>query len=327
MVTVGPPLPIQVREGINYGCEKSSCVLTNTGSMNGASDTSPVDGVILRWTIYHGAPYSFFRLRVLTRLGAGYIGSGRSASEFSVREGAVETFPTHLPIQAGQLIGLELENENSSVQVGYSPGSGPVFVEPAMADGVAGYPSPWGGESVVFPFNVEILPTPTIAGVSAGRGPSAGGNQVTITGENFAEVTGVSFGSTGANYTVDSESQITATVPAGSAASSVAVSVVTAAGRAEAPTGYDYEPLPAAASGPAPAPAPAPFTGCSVPKLQGRQLAAVRRVLVRDGCRLGQVRRRPHVTARSGRVKSQRPLPGATLPAGGRVEVTLGATR
>jgi hypothetical protein len=323
MVTVGPPLPIQVREGINYGCERSSCVLTNTGSMNGASDTSPVDGVILRWTIYHGAPYSFFRLRVLTRLGAGYIGAGRSASEFSVREGAIETFPTHLPIQAGQLIGLELENENSSVQAGYSPGSGPVFVEPAMADGVVGYPSPWGG-SVVFPFNVEILPTPTIAAIRAGRGPSAGGNQVTITGENFAEVNGVSFGSTGANYTVDSESQITATVPAGSAASSVAVSVATAAGRAEAATVYDYEPLPAAAPAPVPPPVPAP--GCSVPKLQGKRLASVRRLLVRDGCRLGRVQKRQHVTGRSGRVKSQRPLPGAALPSGSRVEVTLGAT-
>jgi IPT/TIG domain len=53
-------------------------------------------------------------------------------------------------------------------------------------------------------------------------------------GANFAEVASVSFGSTETTYTIDSESELTATVPAGMGGSSVPVSVVTAAGRAEA---------------------------------------------------------------------------------------------
>jgi hypothetical protein len=322
MVTVGPALPMPVGEGIIYGCD-ANCVLTNTGPVDGSSDVSPVDGVVLSWRLYHATPYGEFSLRILSPQGQGYVGAGRSASEFPVREGAAETFSTRLPVKAGQLIGLELEDQQAGMLTGYAPGAKPVLLEPAMADGVAGAPPPWWNESpwtgVVFPFNVEILPAPTIARVNASQGPGAGGNQVIVTGENFAEVTEVSFGSAKASYVVHSESELIATVPAGSAASSVPVSVVTAAGRAEAPTDYAYEPAQAAA--------PAPVPGCLVPRLKGRRLKAVRHVLSRDGCRLVGVKRRRDATARSGRVNKQSPPPGAKLPFRGGVEVTLSITR
>jgi IPT/TIG domain len=326
MLTVGPALPLAVEEGIIFGCD--TCVLTNLGPANGSPDVSPVDGVILRWHLYEARPYTNFRLRVLTRQGQEYVGAGRSAPGTPVLEGPVATFPADLRVEAGQLIGLELESEESSIHRGTASGAEPVLLEPAIADGEVGTPPSWWsevgwGRETVFPFNAEILPSPEITGVSSIQGPPSGGNQVTITGENFAEVTGVSFGSTEAGYTVDSESQITATVPAGSAASSVPVSVVTAAGRAEATSDYGYEPLKLSA----PAPAPAPALGCVVPKLKGRRLEAVRHILSRDSCRLGRVRKRRHVTANSGRVKKQRPSAGVTLPPGAGVEVTLGTTR
>jgi hypothetical protein len=238
---------------------------------------------------------------------------------------AVETFPAHLPIQAGQLIGLELENAQSNVLLGSSSGAESALLEPAIADGEAGTPPTWWGEAwwakgTIFPFNAEILPAPTITDVGAAKGPAGGGNKITIVGENFAEVISVSFGSTEANYTVDSESALTATVPAGVGGTLIPVSVVTAAGRAEAAADYAYEASPTSGGGD---PAPAP-SGCLVPRLKERRLKAVKRMLSRIGCELGPVRMRHRTTKRSGRVKRQSPPPGTALPSGGRVEVTLG---
>src|SRR5262249_30268716 len=58
----------------------------------------------------------------------------------------------------------------------------------------------------------------TIAGVSPNGGPTTGGTSVTITGAGFAGATAVQFGSTNATtFTVNSDTQITAISPSGSA--------------------------------------------------------------------------------------------------------------
>jgi subtilisin family serine protease len=51
---------------------------------------------------------------------------------------------------------------------------------------------------------------------SPGSGAAAGGTRVTLTGANLARATGVSFGSAGAAFTINSPTSITATAPAGS---------------------------------------------------------------------------------------------------------------
>jgi IPT/TIG domain/FG-GAP repeat len=59
--------------------------------------------------------------------------------------------------------------------------------------------------------------SPLVESVVPGTGPKAGGTAVTITGENFVKVRGVSFGATpAASYTVDSSEQIHAVSPPGS---------------------------------------------------------------------------------------------------------------
>ncbi|GGQ59559.1 DUF7927 domain-containing protein [Kitasatospora griseola] len=74
-------------------------------------------------------------------------------------------------------------------------------------------------------------PAPTVAGLEPGHGPLAGGTAVTITGAHFTGATGVSFGATPATaFSVDSDSRITATVPAGAAPGPVAVAVTTPGG-------------------------------------------------------------------------------------------------
>ena len=61
-----------------------------------------------------------------------------------------------------------------------------------------------------------ITPGPLVTGISPTMGSSAGGDTVTITGSGFTGATDVGFGPTNAaDMTVDSDTQITATSPAG----------------------------------------------------------------------------------------------------------------
>ncbi len=70
--------------------------------------------------------------------------------------------------------------------------------------------------------------TPTISQVNPGGGPAAGGTSVTITGTGFTDVTGVEFGTTAAQFTVNSTTNITAVAPVG--VGSVDVRVITPGG-------------------------------------------------------------------------------------------------
>ena len=73
---------------------------------------------------------------------------------------------------------------------------------------------------------------PTVTGLSPARGPAAGGSSVVITGAHFTGATNVKFGANAASFTVNSDTQITATAPAGSAGS-VHVTVTTPSGTIE----------------------------------------------------------------------------------------------
>ena len=93
---------------------------------------------------------------------------------------------------------------------------------------------------------------PTVTGVSPTSGPASGGTTVTITGTGFAAAPGagaVKFGATVANYTINSNTQITATAPAGGAGT-VDVTVTTVGGTSgiSAADRYTYLPAPTVTS-------------------------------------------------------------------------------
>lgn len=80
-----------------------------------------------------------------------------------------------------------------------------------------------------------VVAAPTVSGFSPGSGVI--GASITITGTNFVNVTSVTFGGTAAtSYTVDSSTQITATVPVG--AVSGVISVTTATGSASSSSSF-----------------------------------------------------------------------------------------
>lgn len=139
-----------------------------------------------------------------------------------------------------------------------------------------------------------------------------------ITGTDLEDAASVRFGSSFApNFTVDSETQITAVAPPATAGP-VAISVTTSAGSARSSGQFTY------LTGPAPV-SPAAASVCSVPKLRGRQLEAARRVLRAADCKVGRVVRKPAgATPKDDRIKWQQPGPGTVLAAGSKVTIGLG---
>lgn len=312
MVTVGPRLPMEVVDGVVIGCP-GSCVVTNPTAPGGGSHFVSMDGLILQWRLYRGwarspeSPQPGYRLRVLTPFAGGYLGAGTSALVVPVRFGAVETFSTHLPVKAGQLIGLEAVNDDSGIRYGFSEAATSLFLEPAPADGESASEAPVWEDGYLFPFNADVLPPPRINTVSPNSGSLVGGAKVVVQGDNFAEVASITIGGQSAEFTVDSESQLTAVVPPREKVGPVAVTVATVAGSAEVSGGYRYE-------------------GCVVPKLKRKSLQATRAALSRRQCKLGEVRKRHGATAETGRVKRQAPPRGTVLPPNAKVKVALGLT-
>ena len=82
-----------------------------------------------------------------------------------------------------------------------------------------------GGPSAVNPADeFRYDPLPVVTSVSPSAGPESGGTTVTISGTGFSDATAVTIGATAAlNFTVISDTQIFATVPAGTGINDVSV--------------------------------------------------------------------------------------------------------
>lgn len=83
------------------------------------------------------------------------------------------------------------------------------------------------GEELTF----TTLPNaPEVTSIDPNTGETTGGDEVTITGDNFTGATAVNFGDTPAVFTVDDDETITATSPAASSTGPVSVTVTTPGG-------------------------------------------------------------------------------------------------
>jgi hypothetical protein len=327
-----PSLP-QSGSGAGGSARLVQRALTNPS----ATVVSPVDGVITKWRIrasYGPGGKDGFALRVLRfNGGSSFTGAGTSAPEKPLSLSAeVETFPTHLPISAGEYIGIDLPSQG---YVRYQAAQGTVArFEPPLGDGITGTSLP--ETSYELDFNADVLPAPTIAQVASSTG-AAGETIVGISGSDFEEVEAVTFGGTpfqgitlggtpAASYSVRSDSLLTAVVPPTAPGGVLNVAVKTAAGIAS--SSFDYvAPTGTAPTGTAPTAAgstpAAPH--CVVPKLKGKKLKASKKKLRAVDCRIGKVKKKRGATARTGTVVRQNPKPGKASPPGTKVTVTLGA--
>lgn len=80
------------------------------------------------------------------------------------------------------------------------------------------------------PLSFYYIGAPFLSSESASSGPTSGGNTITLSGTGLSTASSVSFGGNTATPTVISDSQLSVTVPAGTAAGSVALSVTTTGG-------------------------------------------------------------------------------------------------
>ncbi|MDQ1019066.1 IPT/TIG domain-containing protein [Streptomyces afghaniensis] len=101
-------------------------------------------------------------------------------------------------------------------------------VSPSGAGAVGVTVTTPGGTSNPVSFFYVGAPFKSSLGTSSG--PLAGGNSITISGTGLSTATSVDFGGVTATPTVNSDSSLSVTVPAGAAAGPVAVSVTTAGG-------------------------------------------------------------------------------------------------
>lgn len=272
----------------------------------GANLVSPVNGAIVRWRVQdaEGGP---FYLRVLRPNGSGGYTAVGTSNPATPSGPGLQTFTANLPIQAGDLIGVDPTNATDKVGVAEAAGASYGFIFPPPFDNSTVAPSGTeAGKEILL--NAEVQPSPTITELEPNFGPVAGGTSVKITGTDLTAASAVKFGDLPASaFTVESDTQITATAPRSSTVGAVDVTVTTLAGTS-ATTRVDrffYE-------------------GCVVPKLAGKKLRAAKRAIGRAQCRLGKVKRRAAKASKRGKVLTQSPKPRRVLKTGAKVNITLG---
>jgi hypothetical protein len=243
---------------------------------------------------------------VIRPASGGFLGAGSSAP--AIPSGtSLQTFSTNLPIQAGDLIGIDNTNKEDELGVVEVPGASFAAWVPPLGDGVTAAPNETN-QKFELGFNAVVQPAPTLTAIAPASGSIKGGTAVTISGTDFANVSGVSFGGVPAkSFTLANEGQIDAVAPASKKAHAVDVTVTTIAGTTPLTAADRFT-----------------YKACVVPQLKGKKLKAAKKKLRKARCKLGKVKRHKGVTSKTGKVIKQAPKPGKKLAPGSKVNVTLG---
>ena len=301
-ITVGSVLP----QGSKATSFESVRTFFNTAlPEKGANLTSPVTGAIVRWRMQdaEGGP---FALRVLRPNGTGgYMAAGTSNPVTPAAGGGLQTFTANLPIQAGDLIGVDPTNAADKIGIAPEvPGASYGFIFPPPFDGATVAPSgSVAGQEIEL--SAEVQPAPAITSITPDFGSVVGGTSVKITGTNLGAASAVKFGEVAAtSFKAESETQITAIAPASTKVGPIDVTATTLAGTSPAVKDdlFYYE-------------------GCVVPKLKGKKVKAAKKALGRADCKVGTISRRK---GKPGKVIKQNPKPGKVLAPGTKVKLTVG---
>ncbi len=178
---------------------------------------APAAGIITSWRV--AAESGPLALRVLEPAGgAAWTGAGTSGVATNLEAGANHT---EVPIQAGDMIGLDL---GPDAIVGGATGGAPPedeivgWGQPLLAEGETRAISAAEAKSKLY-FNAQEELTPVVTSVSPASGSAGGGQTVTITGKYLDSAVNVVFGSHPATtFSVDLPGEhITATTPPSSA--------------------------------------------------------------------------------------------------------------
>ncbi len=299
-VTIGSVLPITFT---SKKFEQVETFFNTTLPEKGANLTSPATGAIIRWRAQglNGGPYY---LRVLRPTGSGaYTATGTSGAATPTGSG-LQTFSVSMPIEAGDLIGVDPTNATDEIGIASVSGAGYASIFPPPFDNSTVAPS--GGESgQEIELSAEVQPVPQITSVSPASGSIAGGSKVIITGANFTAASAVKFGSVPASsFAAESDTQITAIAPPGAVPGRVDLSVTTLAGNSPTARAVEFN-----------------YLACVVPKLKGKKLQPAKSMVRRANCKLGTIK---GAKGSSARVLTQKPKPGSVLAPESKVNIKLG---
>jgi hypothetical protein len=270
----------------------------------GANLTSPATGAIVRWRMQNaeGGP---FTLRVLRPNGTGgYMAAGTSNPVTPAAGGGLQTFTANLPVKSGDLIGLDPTNAADKIGIATVAGASFGFIFPPPFDG-ATVPASGGFPGQEIELSAEVQPAPAITSVTPDFGSVVGGTSVKITGTNLGAASAVKFGTVPAtSFKAETETQITAVVPASTKVGAVDVTATTLAGTSLEGKDDRYY-----------------YEGCVVPKLKGKKVKAAKKAIGRADCKLGKITRRK---GKAGKVLKQSKKPGKVLAPKTKVNLTVG---
>jgi hypothetical protein len=320
-ITVGSPLQGSFSVSLTFLAPSVTVSNTVLGDPT-ANVVSPVDGVVVRWRLVPQAAADAYALRVLhPEGGKSFVGAGTSISQVASTT-AIQTFPTNLPIKAGDAIGINSLKNSPTMRAATVVGGSQIYWNPALPDGGLPLTPTSFASSIEVGFNADVQPAPRVVLVSPGSGPVGGGTTVNIAGSDFTNVSDVRFGTTpAASFVVNSESEITAVAPAAAGAGPVDVTVTTNAGTSPAASEARFtSTTPPPPTPPTPSVPQVAAATCTVPKLFGKKMKASRKALRKAGCKIGKVSGRP---SKGARVVKQSRKAGAKVPAGSKVNVTL----
>jgi hypothetical protein len=307
-------------------CESPGCTFLNARGTAPQVLVSPAwqpareAGEIVRLNVVGATTPGQFRVRTI-KVPAPYgeaVFTGASQPIYIIPSAGEQSYQVSMPIDAGEFVGLSMSQGASIGFMEERPRflaeHGQFYRWPVDAPDSGSLPFA-GGEYGVVGFNVEVQPPAQIAWLANGFGTTAGGTSVTIAGDNFEGATAVSFGGTpAASFTVEGESRITAVSPPAAGPGAAPISITTGAGTTTGPSYFSYLP-------------PPPVNQCSVPKLAGMRMKAVRRLLSDRHCRIGAIKRLHGATDKLGRVVGQSPPPFGVYQAAETVSVVLKSPR
>lgn len=329
MVQIGPSLAGATVEG-NIECSDNCLAVQKSPGY-----VSPVDGEIVEWQVK--GTNGNIRLEVLH----GNNPTGVSTAVSAAGSGK-ESFAAAVPIKAGERFGVTILGGGGKIGDRKPAGPSVSIWSPYLNIGEP-RPPDQDASNVEILANVKIRPAPSVESVTPASGPIETENTVTITGHDFVDVHGVSFGAFGAAYEVVSETEIVAH-PFGFDPGLVPLTIIAGAGTVTFPASYTFEEASAAETGSPISPAtitppsitpippvdippltfPKETPECHVPKLKGKTLKQAKPLLVAAHCKLGKVTKRKGVKAKRGKVVGEIPPAGGRGIAGTRVQVKLG---
>lgn len=158
VVTVGSPLTATFVSGL-YG---GSNTLVNTGMPEpGANVASPVSGTIIGWKA--ALAIGTFKLHVVRQSGGLFTSAGTSSSQTLVGATVSPLLPTNLPIQTGDLIGLDNSAGGERIGQTTDPRSTYIAFTPPLADGAPARSPSLIGSSAEYAFNALVAVMPSNA--------------------------------------------------------------------------------------------------------------------------------------------------------------------